>query len=391
MNASWPQVPLGELLSERKIRVGVFDADGLPLLGVSNTLGLHRTEKPRIADMSRYLRVNHDWFAYNPMRINVGSIGWAERHEQTGIISPDYVVFSCTDRIQPKLLYLFLRSAIGLKAINLETAGSVRERLYFDSLARIRFSLPPLPEQRRIVAQIEELAGRINEALGLRQTAAQAAKSLWESGANNVLNAVSERHPKKRLADLVTIKGGGTPSKANPFYWTGQIPWITPKDMKVRAISGSIDHISEHAIQQTVAKLIEPEAVLVVVRGMILAHTFPSAVLVVSAAINQDMKALIPNNKILPQFLSAFFWGTNAAILDLVEKSTHDTRKLETGKLLAIDVPVPPLSEQHRILAELDKLQSQVDALSKIQAQTATELDALLPSVLDKAFRGELI
>ena len=57
--------------------------------------------------MSRYLRVNHRWFAYNPMRINVGSIGWAEHHEQTGVISPDYVVFSCTDRIEPKLLYLF--------------------------------------------------------------------------------------------------------------------------------------------------------------------------------------------------------------------------------------------------------------------------------------------
>jgi hypothetical protein len=72
MNSSWPQVPLGEVLVEQKGRVGAFDADGLPLLGVSNTEGLHRTEKPRIADMSRYLRVDLRWFAYNPMRINVG-------------------------------------------------------------------------------------------------------------------------------------------------------------------------------------------------------------------------------------------------------------------------------------------------------------------------------
>ena len=57
--------------------------------------------------------------------------------------------------------------------------------------------------------------------------------------------------------------------------------------MKVRGISDSIDHISEHAIRETTAKLIEPAAVLVVVRGMILAHTFPSAVLRVPAAINQ--------------------------------------------------------------------------------------------------------
>jgi type I restriction enzyme S subunit len=87
MRKSWPEVPLGELLVEQKVRIGVFDADGLTLLGVSNNEGLHRTEKPHIADMSRYLRVAHRWFAFNPMRINVGSIGWAERPDQTGVIS----------------------------------------------------------------------------------------------------------------------------------------------------------------------------------------------------------------------------------------------------------------------------------------------------------------
>lgn len=75
MTANWSTVPLGEVLVEQKVRVGTFDADGLPLLGVSNAEGLHQTEKPRIADMNRYLRVDHRWFPYNPMRINVGSAG----------------------------------------------------------------------------------------------------------------------------------------------------------------------------------------------------------------------------------------------------------------------------------------------------------------------------
>ena len=317
MSKSWPQVPLSDLLIERKVRVGTFDADALPLLGVSNREGLHRTEMPRIADMSRYLRVERFWFAYNPMRINVGSIGWAERTDQTGVISPDYVVFSCTDRIEPTLLYLFLRSAIGLHAINLETAGSVRERLYFDSLSRIKFPLPPAAEQRRIVARIEELAAKINEACRLRQQTANTTAALWERGANRSLDSVRRQYTSKQLADLVTIRGGGTPSKANPYYWDGSIPWITPKDMKAREISDSIDHISEYAIRETAAKLIEPGAVLVVVRGMILAHTFPSAVLKVPAAINQDMKALIPTNKVLPEFLCAVLWATKCSYFGL--------------------------------------------------------------------------
>src|SRR5207253_6612125 len=122
---------------------------------------------------------------------------------------------------------------------------------------------------------------------------------------------------------------------------------------------------------------------LVVVRGMILAHTFPSAVLQVPAAINQDMKAQILNKEVLPEFLCSFFWADNSQILDLVEKSTHDTRKLETDRLLGINIPVPSLCEQRHILAELDTLQSQVDTLKKLQAETAAELDALLPSILE--------
>jgi type I restriction enzyme S subunit len=71
-------VPLGEILREEKRRVGTTDADNLPLLGVSNAEGLHRSAMARISDMSRYLRVERAWFAYNPMRINVGSVGWAK-------------------------------------------------------------------------------------------------------------------------------------------------------------------------------------------------------------------------------------------------------------------------------------------------------------------------
>jgi type I restriction enzyme S subunit len=84
------------------------------------------------------------------------------------------------------------------------------------------------------------------------------------------------------------------------------------------------------------------------------------------------------------------FWAHNPSILNLVEKSTHDTRKLETPKLLNTRVPVPPLSEQRRIVAYLDGLQSQMEALDRLQTETTAELDALLPSILDRAFNGEL-
>jgi hypothetical protein len=124
---------------------------------------------PRIIDMSRYLRVRKTWFAYNPMRINVGSIGWAHSESLDGVISPDYVVFSCRPQIDPKWVFSYLKSEHGLQAINLETAGSVRERLYFNALSRVKVPLPPLEEQRQIVEKLEKVDARITEASILRR------------------------------------------------------------------------------------------------------------------------------------------------------------------------------------------------------------------------------
>ncbi len=240
------------------------------------------------------------------------------------------------------------------------------------------------------MAKIERLAGKIEEAHKLRHQAGNELERLWKRSATTVFNEVVTKCQHRPLHELVDIRGGGTPSKSNPTYWEGSIPWITPKDMKIREIHDAIDHISESATKETSAKIIDQEAVLIVVRGMILVHTFPSAVLKVTAAINQDMKALIPDKSLLPAFLCSFFWVFNPKMVALVEKSTHDTRKLRTEKLLDIQIPILSLSEQRTILIKIEKLRTKIGGLKVIQAQTTTELDAMLPSILDKAFKGEL-
>lgn len=248
--------------------------------------------------------------------------------------------------------------------------------------------LPPLSEQRRIVARIDELVAKVEEARALRRMAWKETSKLWEQAASKVL--LNLEAPRLPIGLVVRVLGGGTPSKHDPTFWNGSIPWISPKDMKTRRITDSIDHITERATRESPAKLIKPGAVLVVVRGMILAHTVPVAALDVEGAINQDMKALVPNELVLSEYLVTTLAAMNRYLLGLVEKSTHDTRKLETARLLAFEIPVPPLYGQSRILQRLDRLQLQVDALTLAQTESQPRLEALLPAILDRAFRGEL-
>jgi type I restriction enzyme S subunit len=289
------------------------------------------------------------------------------------------------------LFWWFSRGEGREQLLRASPGGAGRNRtLGVDKLAAIQVPLPPLAEQRRIVAQIEFLATKLSGARVLRQQAAEEASLLWSRGASDLLDRALNTYPRERLGDLLaSVRGGGTPSKSQPRYWDGLIPWITPKDMKKRELSDSLVHISEDAVRESSAKLLDVGSVLIVVRGMILAHTVPSAILRAPAAVNQDMKALTPGPRLLPEFLCSALWSRNSELVELVERSTHDTRKFETEKLLAFDLAVPPISQQQQIVSELDALQAQVVALTKLQNDTGAELDAVLPSVLEDLFGGQ--
>jgi type I restriction enzyme S subunit len=164
---------------------------------------------------------------------------------------------------------------------------------------------------------------------------------------------MSRRLENQPLASLVTITGGGTPSKARPEYYQGDIPWVTPKDMKSWDITDAQDHISEEAIARSATKLIEPGSILLVIRSGILKHTLPVGINRVPVAINQDMKALRCGPGLDPDYLARALQWAAPRILGTVRATTADNIPLDVVRRL--EVPVPPLAEQHRIAAILDR------------------------------------
>jgi len=195
------------------------------------------------------------------------------------------------------------------------------------------------------------------------------------------------------LPQLCAIAGGSTPSKAVSSNWRGEIPWVSPKDMKVPVIEDAQDHVSTVALSSGLS-LIPRGSLLVVVRGMILAHSFPVAETAVPVTINQDMKAFTPIDADVLPFLALVCRGMRPEILALVERSTHGTCKLESAKLFALRIPVPPLAEQARIVARVDELMRLCDALEakgRLEAeQHARLLSTLLGTLTDSTTPEEL-
>jgi type I restriction enzyme S subunit len=178
---------------------------------------------------------------------------------------------------------------------------------------------------------------------------------------------------QQSLPELATITGGSTPSKAVAEYWTGNIPWVSPKDMKVAIITDAQDHVSESALQGSLS-LIPSGSLLMVVRGMILAHSFPVAQTAVPVTINQDMKALTPLVPEVLWFLTLICRGMKPEILGLVDRSTHGTCKMESPKIFGLSIPLPPLAEQARIVTRVNQLRSLcADLRQRLSARQTTQ------------------
>lgn len=193
----------------------------------------------------------------------------------------------------------------------------------------------------------------------------------------------------KRLRFLTTMSGGMTPSTGNAAYWGGDIPWITPKDMKSDSLSGSIDTLTDEAIQDTGITLHESGRVLIVVRGMILAHTFPVAINIVPATVNQDMKAI--STSLNSEYLALLLKGIQPLVLSVVEESAHGTKVLRTDIFKNISLPVPPSDVQKEIvervgswLAAIDTQKSSVESvIERLQEYRSALITNAVTGIID--------
>ena len=155
------RIPLSEYVTEYSVR-NKADED-IPVYSVTNSQGFcteYFGKEVASKDKTTYKIVPRGYFAYNPSRINVGSIDW-QRHEDRVIVSPLYNVFAVSDKLDKQYLYYFLRSDIGRQMIQAKAAGSVRDNLKIEMLKEMTVPDMTVDEQRRCAAVLDRLHGLI--------------------------------------------------------------------------------------------------------------------------------------------------------------------------------------------------------------------------------------
>ena len=151
------RVKLGNYISEYSVRNK--KSEDIPVYSVTNTQGFCRDyfgKEVASKDKSTYKIVPKGCFAYNPSRINVGSVDW-QRNEERVIVSPLYNVFSVSEELDQQYLYYFLKSDVALHLIKAAATGSVRDNLKFNMLCDFQINLPSLNEQKEIVHCLDKI------------------------------------------------------------------------------------------------------------------------------------------------------------------------------------------------------------------------------------------
>ena len=144
------------------------------------------------------------------------------------------------------------------------------------------------------------------------------------------------------------MRSGGTPSKTNEGYWSGDIPWVSSGEMAERRIYDTELKITEEAARKG-SRLVPAGTVLFVVRGMSLAKEFRVALTMRQVAFNQDLKALECADDIDPGFLFYALLARKEYIRDLATEASHGTKKLESAVLDSVEIPIPARDEQERV------------------------------------------
>lgn len=379
----WTTVAIGEVLTKSESWINVDpDAEykevtvklwgkGLKLRGLRQGIDI---------GSARRLRVEGGQFLISRIDARHGAFGVLPDTLNGAVVSNDFPAYVPNpDCLDTRFLGWLSKTSAFVDACRQASEGTTnRVRLKEDRFRRIEISLPPLREQCRIAAKIDALAAKIDEARRLREGVLTDARALLRSRFAQIIEGVEYR-PMAEVAPIVR--------RSIEIEMDGEYPELGVRSFhrgtffKCVSSGADIAHKKMYRIEPgdlVFSNIMAWEGAIAVARledkGRIGVHRFISCV---------------PADNVATSDFLGFYFETDEGFRKIVEASPATiarNRTLSVKKLEAIEVPIPPYAKQ----LEFNRLQAQVAAIRAAQASNQTELDALLPSILDRAFKAEL-
>lgn len=335
----------------------------------------------------------------------------------SGVCSTDILALRPEKVIDATYLDFWISTPFFLNAAITNSKGVNLPRVSFNSIARYPFPLPPLEEQKQIVAYLDDKLGKIDSVRGKLQDfldhAAQRKDNLIQAGVTGHLTShwreehLSEAPQDTELSEgsliskeeqpyplpehwkwvwlgsVAKFQGGGTPDKTKPTFWNGDIPWASVKDLSTPVIVETQDHISKQGLSNSSANLCSPGDLLLATR------IDPGRVSISQAtiAINQDLKIVKSEVASVPYL---YFWFKGAKKWFHTNSSGTTVKGVTITKLNAMPFPLPPLEEQEEIARILDEQLERAEKTDKLVAEVLKRLDAMKQQIVSAALAGRL-
>jgi type I restriction enzyme S subunit len=392
MAESYPQAPLGTVL-RRSIRPAEVDPSKTykQIVVRMHNAGLAlRGHVNGDAVLGRQFFVSSGQFLVARIGAGDGAVGLVPPELDGAIVTSDFWAFECDGtRLLPDFLQLYGGTATFTARCAAASSGTTRLRLQEGLFLKIPIPLPPIAEQGQIVSRVQELSAKIDEICELRREAALNLITMQSAVLRQVIAEAKAHEGVLQDACAAIIDN----LHCNPVYSDDGVPCIRSPDVGWGTLH--LDRALRTTEQEFLRRTVRGEPIVgdvVFVREG--GGTGKAAVVQEGQrfSLGQRVMILRPDSaKVISKFflyqlLSPPVYHDQIVPLCKGSASPH----LNISTLRRFRFRLPGLPEQRRIVAYLDDLQGKVDAFKRLQAETAADLDAMLPSILDKAFKGEL-
>ena len=246
-----------------------------------------------------------------------------------------------------------------------------------------KLPLPPLPEQRAIalaLSDVDGLLGGLDRLIAKKRDLKQAAMQQLLTGQTR-LPGWDGAWEETTLGELATFLSGGTPSRSNDDYWTGDIPWISASSLRCFEIWRSDSNVTKEAVDAG-SKMAPVGSSLLLVRGSALHNEILCGLVTKPVCFNQDVKALVPRSQVVPRFLTLFIRGTSEEFLKLVSSAGNTAGVLDTKLVKAFAINLPSLPEQTAIASVLTEMDGELAGLEQRREKTRALKQAMMQELL---------